>query len=42
MIAERFGWTFEYIATLPNHVVLDLVAYVRVQNEQARKAMKAG
>jgi len=40
MLAERFGWTLEYIAGLPNRTFFDLVAYVRVVNEAARNAAK--
>lgn len=37
VIAERFGWTLEQIARLPNRTVLDLLAYIRIGNEIARK-----
>lgn len=38
LLAERFGWTLEYISGLPNRTFFDLLAYVRVVNETARKA----
>lgn len=43
LLAERFGWTLDYIAGLPNRTFFDLLAYVRVVNEAERKAAtKAG